>query len=93
MTISTFLVSAYCACILCTGHTHGITKSQHRVQVKHTIACPKAMLGKVVWLYGLGPRVCDDIGSAIQGRRIDLYMETHEEALDFGKKLMKVRIF
>ena len=93
MTFITFVVTAYCACALCTGHTHGITKSGRPATVNRTIACPPHMMHKVVWLDGIGARVCEDTGSKIKGKRIDLYVQTHDEALKFGKKIVKVRVY
>ncbi len=85
------IVTAYCLCALCTGHTHGITKSGVRARVGHTIACDPKMLGAVVetpW----GLRVCEDTGSAIRGNRIDLFVKTHDQAKKFGVRIAKVRM-
>lgn len=42
----------------------------------------------------LGGRVytAEDTGGAIKGKRIDLYVENHEQAMRFGKKLIEVYI-
>lgn len=34
--------------------------------------------------------VAEDTGGAIQGKRIDLFMGSHNEAMRFGKKLIEV---
>lgn len=92
MTWETFIVTAYCACLLCTGHTHGITKSGTRAIAGVTIACAPALMGKTVEIAGVGLRVCQDTGSKIGRHRLDLYVKTHDEALQFGKHRMRARV-
>ncbi len=41
-------------------------------------------LGTELYIKGYGYATADDIGSAIQGSRIDLFMETKEQALSWG---------
>lgn len=92
MAWATFVVTAYCACALCTGHTHGITRSGVKAQAGVTVACEPAMLGRVVYIAGVGKRVCQDTGSKIKRGRLDLYVRTHEEAKQFGKHVMRARV-
>ncbi len=89
--VVTFIVTAYCACALCTGHTHGITKSGHPVKANHTAACPPSMLGAIIHIDGLGLRVCDDTGSKIKGNHVDVYISDHNKAKKFGVKRLAVR--
>jgi len=49
-------------------------------------------LGTKVYIEGMGIFVAEDTGGAIKGNRIDIFMETHEEAFHFGIKNLKVYI-
>jgi 3D (Asp-Asp-Asp) domain-containing protein len=89
--ITEFLVTAYCACILCTGNTHGITKSGFPVR-PGIAACDKKLLNRHIWIEGLGVFSCKDTGRLIKGHHIDIYIESHQEALKFGKKKINGRI-
>ena len=35
---------------------------------------------------------CEDIGSAIKKRHLDVYMESHTDALELGRKRLPVRV-
>lgn len=54
---------------------------------------------KVIPLYSLvviegfeGYRAAEDIGSAIKGNRIDIFMASCEDAIKFGRREVKVRL-
>ena len=54
---------------------------------------PKTIpLGSTVYLEGYGFAVAEDIGGAIKGNRIDLLKETHQEALNFGTRVLQLYI-
>ena len=61
----------------------------------HTIAVDPSVipLGTYVYIEGIGIRKAEDTGSAIKGRKIDVYIPELEEALEFGvKKNVKVYV-
>ena len=47
-------------------------------------------IGQRVWIEGYGLGKCNDRGSAIKKWKIDLCFETYEEAIEWGRKLVKV---
>ena len=47
-------------------------------------------MGQHVYIEGYGHGVCNDVGSAIKGWKIDVCFDTYEEAVEWGVKLVKV---
>lgn len=82
-----FAVYAYCAeqyPHICGGNP--TTKSGEPVTPGVTVAADPAVLplGTRVYIDGVGERVVQDTGGAIQGNKIDLAVESHREALAWG---------
>jgi 3D (Asp-Asp-Asp) domain-containing protein len=94
----TYEVTAYTAYEESTGKTpahpaFGITASGRRVQPGITAACPRELpFGTWLEIEGVGKRRCDDRGGAIRGNRLDIYIPELTDALEFGRKRLKVRI-
>lgn len=83
--------TAYCACKQCCGQdAKGITASGLPVRVG-MIAVDKRVipLGARVKI-GARTYLAADTGSAIRGARIDIYKASHREALEFGRKKMRI---
>lgn len=90
VSLGTYKITAYCACAKCCGKTNGITASGTKVQAGRTIAAPKNFpFGTKLMINGHIYTV-EDRGGAIQGNRIDIYFNTHEEALQWGVKYLEV---
>lgn len=93
----TYLVTAYCACEQCCGrwarHSPGITATGVRAVEGITVAADWSLLppGTVIEIEGYGWRIVQDSGSAIRGRRIDIFFTSHADALRFGVQKLKVR--
>lgn len=88
--LGVYKLTAYCGCAKCCGKTDGITASGTHVTAGRTIAAPKAFVfGTKIMINGHVYTV-EDRGGAIQGNRIDIYFDTHEEALKFGVKNMEI---
>jgi len=93
-------LTAYTAGYESTGKTpshpaYGITASGSKVKENFTIAVdPEVIpLGSLVYIEGLGIRKAEDTGSAIKGKKIDVYIPDLKEALEFGvKKNVKVYV-
>ena len=49
-------------------------------------------LGQKVWVEDYGPGKCNDRGLAIKGWKIDLCFETYKEAIEWGRRLVKVYV-
>lgn len=87
-----YKVTAYCACSQCCGWNTGITASGAMATANHTIAAPKTFsFGTKVVINGITYTV-EDRGGAIQGNRIDVYMDTHSEALQWGVRYLYVEV-
>lgn len=93
-----FEVTAYTAGYESTGKTpndplYGVTASGKKVQEGVTVACPPSMkFGTKLHIESVGYRVCEDRGGAIKEGRLDVYMNSLKEALEFGRRKLKVRI-
>lgn len=87
-----YKVTAYCACSKCCGWNTGITASGAMATANHTIAAPKTFsFGTKVVINGQTYTV-EDRGGAIQGNRIDIYMNSHSEALAWGVRYLYVEV-
>lgn len=49
-------------------------------------------MGTRLYVEGYGEAIAADQGGAIKGNRIDLFFESHQDALDYGIKTVKVTI-
>ena len=85
-------VSAYTATDDQCGKSDGITASGTHVKQGRTIAAPSWIpFGTTVVINGIS-YVCEDRGSEIKGNHLDIYMDSREDAVEFGRKEMRVTI-
>ena len=68
------------------GLGKGITATGAVATTGRTVAVDKNAIpyGTDVYIEGYGWRVAEDCGEAVVGNRIDVLVDTHEEALDMG---------
>lgn len=89
--IGTYLTTGYCPCAACCGKTNGVTASGVVAKANHTIAADTSVLGFGTQVVINGQvYTVEDRGGAIRGNRIDIYFSSHQEALNYGKKYVKV---
>lgn len=100
--------TAYCLCKKCCGKNpdspnYGKTSSGIKIipgtGMKVIAVDPNVIpLNSKVYVEGLngawdyGTAIAADTGSAIKNNKIDLYMDTHKEALEWGRKTVKVYV-
>ena len=87
-----YKITAYCACAKCCGKTNGITACGTKAKAGRTIAAPRNFkFGTKLSINGK-TYVVEDRGGAIKGNRIDLYVNSHSEALRWGVKYLPVKV-
>ena len=91
----TLTVTAYCTCpVCCAPYADGITAAGAVATEGRTIAAsPRWKMGTVMYIKGVGVRVVEDRGEAITHGRLDVYFDSHEEALEFGVRELEVRVW
>lgn len=88
-----YTVTAYCACKKCCGKTDGITASGVKAVEGITVAADtkKLPFGTQIEIDGHIYTV-QDRGGAIKGNRLDIFFDSHEKALEFGRQQKYVTI-
>lgn len=89
-----FKLTAYCGCAKCCGiWADGYTATMTLATADRTIAVdPKVIpYGSEVLINGK-TYIAEDCGGAIKGNRIDVYHDSHAEALEFGVQYANVTI-
>ena len=86
--------TGYCPCELCCYPWNNNLTYTGDIAGRGCIAIdPEARilkLGQKLFIKGYGYGIANDIGGAIKGWEIDLCFDTHEEALEWGRKLVRV---
>ena len=87
-----YKITAYCACAKCCGKATGRTASGTMATAGRTVAAPKNFaFGTKISINGK-TYVVEDRGGAIKGNRIDLFVNSHSEALRWGVKYLPVKV-
>ncbi|NJP36641.1 peptidoglycan-binding protein [Alkalicoccus luteus] len=86
--------TAYTAnCTGCTGVTAtGIDLNANPDQKVIAVDPSVIPLGSTVEVEGYGTAIAGDTGGAIQGNKVDLYMQSRGEALNFGRQTINVTV-
>lgn len=80
--LGTYALTAYCGCEICNGGNAGITAMGVEPSEGWTVACNSLPLGTQISINGNVYEV-QDTGNMDDGT-IDIFMNSHEEALNFG---------
>ena len=91
--VRVYKVTAYCSCSKCCGsHSNGYTASGTKATAGRTVAAPSNLpYGTKLDINGK-TYVVEDRGGAIKGNRIDIYVNSHSEALAWGVRYLPVEV-
>ena len=86
-----FKITAYCPCVKCCGKSDGITATGSKATEGRTIAVdPKVIpYGTEVVVDG-HTYIAEDCGGAIKQKKLDIFFDSHQEALNFGVQYKEV---
>ena len=98
--VKTFNTSAYCSCSKCCGKTTGITSSGVKATSWYTLAAGfEYPIGTVVYIPYFKDKpnggwfVVQDRGGTIKNNKLDIYMGTHSQAIQFGRKSLECYVY
>ena len=88
----TYTITAYCSCTECVGsYSGGPTASGVMPKAGVTIAAPRSIpFGTVLEIPGLGRRIVQDRLAVRYDNRIDVFVQSHDEAKRFGTRKLLV---
>ena len=90
----TATLTAYCPCVKCCGKSDGITASGTQATAGRTVAVDTRLIpyGTEISIDG-NIYVAEDCGGKVKGYTIDVFFNSHEEALNFGRQTKTVKIY
>ena len=98
--VRTFNTSAYCSCKKCCGKTTGITSSGAKASTWCTLAAGKTYpVGTIIYIPYFknkpngGWFVVQDRGGAISNTKLDVYMGSHSQAIQFGRRSLECYVY
>lgn len=98
--VKTFNTSAYCSCSKCCGKSTGKTASGAYASSWYTLAAGRSYpIGTIIYIPYFknqpngGWFVVQDRGGAISNSRLDVYMGTHSQALQFGRRSLECYVY
>lgn len=91
MTVTATAYTAYCEG--CSGITYTGIDLRSNPNQKVIAVDPRVIpLGSRVWVEGYGEAIAGDIGGAIKGNIIDVFLENRQDALKWGRKKVTIKI-
>lgn len=91
MTVTATAYTAYCEG--CSGTTaYGINLRANPNQKVIAVDPRVIPLGTKVWVEGYGEAIAGDTGGAIKGNKIDVFIPSHEGAVKWGVKKVKIKV-
>lgn len=92
-TTKIFKITAYCPCSKCCGkYASGYTSSGTKATAGRTVAASSQFAFGTKLLINGKEYTVEDRGGAITGNKIDIYMNTHAEALAWGVRYLPVQV-
>ena len=88
----TYKITAYCSCSKCCGKSTGRTASGTHATAGRTVAASGKFAFGTKLNIGGHVYTVEDRGGAINGNRIDIYVNSHSEALQWGVRYLPVSV-
>lgn len=89
---TTYKITAYCSCSKCCGKTNGITSSGTQATAGRTVAASSKFAFGTKLNIGGHIYTVEDRGGAINGNKIDIFVNSHAEALQWGVRYLPVSV-
>lgn len=89
---TTYKITAYCPCAKCCGKTTGRTAAGTKATAGRTVAASSQFAFGTQLNIGGHIYTVEDRGGAINGNKIDIFVNSHAEALQWGVKYMTVNV-
>ena len=87
-----YKITAYCSCSKCCGKTTGRTASGTKATAGRTVAASGQFAFGTKLNIGGHTYVVEDRGGAIKGNKIDIFVNSHAEALQWGVRYLPVSV-
>lgn len=89
--LGVYELTAYCPCYVCSDWWGNSTSTGAVATAGRTIAVDPNVIpyGTKLTING-NTYIAEDCGGAIKGNKIDIYFDSHEEALEFGRQRAEV---
>ncbi|MCI8760894.1 MAG: hypothetical protein HFJ34_07295 [Clostridia bacterium] len=89
---TTYKITAYCPCAKCCGKTNGRTAAGTKATAGRTVAASSQFAFGTQLNIGGHVYTVEDRGGAIKGNKIDIFVNSHAEALQWGVRYMTVNV-
>lgn len=87
-----YKITAYCPCAKCCGKTNGRTAAGTKATAGRTVAASSKFAFGTKLNIGGHTYVVEDRGGAIKGNKIDIFVNSHSEALAWGVRYLPVSV-
>ena len=89
---TTYKVTAYCPCAKCCGKASGRTASGTKATAGRTVAASSQFAFGTKLNIGGHTYTVEDRGGAVKGNKIDIFVNSHAEALQWGVRYLNVDV-
>ena len=89
---TTYKVTAYCPCSKCCGKASGMNASGPQATAGRTVAASSKFAFGTKLNIGGHIYTVEDRGGAVNGNKIDIFVNTHAEALQWGVRYLTVSV-